>query len=141
MFFRYFIDRPLLTAALIVTLILGGAGLATLTLVPWRGMFASPVVEVSAHYPGANAQVVAETVGLPIEHQINGVEGLMSVSSQYSNDGDYTLTLTFQPGSDPNISQVLVQNRVSLAQPMLPELVNRLGVTVKLTSPSAVTGR
>ena len=96
----------------------------------------SPTVEVSASYPGANAQVVADTVAAPIEQQVNGVEGMMYMSSQCTNDGSYSLTVTFKPGSDLNISQVLVQNRESLAEPILPDLVKRRGVTTKKKSPS-----
>ena len=88
------------------------------------------------YYPGANAQVVADTVAAPIEQQVNGVEGMMYMSSQCTNDGTYTLTVTFKPGTDLNMAQVLVQNRVSLAEPILPDLVKRRGVTVKKKSPS-----
>ena len=95
-------------------------------------------MEVSAVYPGANAQVVADTVAAPIEQQVNGVEGMMYMSSQCTNDGTYTLTVTFQNGVDLNMAQVLVQNRVSLAQPILPDLVKRRGVTVKKKSPSVL---
>src|SRR5204862_3455003 len=97
-----------------------------------------PTVEVSASYPGANAQVVADTVAAPIEQQVNGVEGMMYMSSQCTNDGNYTLTVTFKPGSDLNISQVLVQNRESLAEPILPELVKRRGISVKKKSPNVL---
>ena len=89
-------------------------------------------------YPGANAQVVADTVAAPIEQQVNGVEDMMYMSSQCTNDGTYTLTVTFKPGVDLNMAQVLVQNRVSLAEPILPDLVKRRGVTVKKKSPSVL---
>jgi multidrug efflux pump subunit AcrB len=95
-----------------------------------------PTVEVYAVYPGANAEVVADTVAAPIEQQVNGVEGMLYMSSQCTNDGTYTLTVTFQNGIDLNMAQVLVQNRVSLAAPILPDLVKRRGVTVKKKSPS-----
>src|ERR1700751_4238663 len=97
-----------------------------------------PTVEVFAVYPGANAQVVADTVAAPIEQQVNGVEDMLYMSSQCTNDGTYTLTVTFQNGVDLNMAQVLVQNRVSLAQPILPDLVKRRGVTVKKKSPSVL---
>src|SRR5205085_7896905 len=97
-----------------------------------------PTVEVSATYPGANAQTVADVVAAPIEQQVNGVEGMMYMSSQCTNDGTYTLTVTFKLGTDLNIAQVLVQNRVALAQPILPSLVQRRGVTVKKKSPSVL---
>ena len=93
---------------------------------------------MSAIYPGANAQVVADTVAAPIEQQVNGVEGMLYMSSQCTNDGTYTLTVTFQHGVDLNMAQVLVQNRVALAQPILPDLVKRRGVTVKKKSPSVL---
>ena len=97
-----------------------------------------PTVEVSASYPGADAQTVADTVAAPIEQQVNGVEGMMYMSSQCTNDGSYTLTVTFKLGVDLNMAQVLVQNRVALAQPVLPDLVNRNGVSVKKKSPNVL---
>src|SRR5207253_2537776 len=97
-----------------------------------------PTVEVSAIYPGANAQVVADTVAAPVEQQVNGVEGMLYMSSQCTNDGTYSLTVTFQNGIDLNMAQVLVQNRVALAQPILPDLVRRRGVTVKKKSSSVL---
>src|SRR5262249_36304872 len=95
-----------------------------------------PTVEVSAYYPGANAQVVADTVAAPIEQQVNGVERMMYMSSQCTNDGKYELTVTFQPGSDLNIAKVLVQNRGSLPQPILSDLVKRRGIAVTKKSSS-----
>ena len=97
-----------------------------------------PTVEISAVYPGANAQVVADTVAAPIEQQVNGVERMLYMSSQCTNDGTYTCTVTFKHGVDLNMAQVLVQNRVALAQPILPSLVQRRGVVVKKKSPSVL---
>src|SRR5437870_7626815 len=94
-----------------------------------------PTVEVSAIYPGANAQVVADTVAAPIEQQVNGVEKMLYMSSQCTNDGSYSLTVTFEPGVNLNFAQVLVQNRVNLALPQLPDVVKAVGVTTRKRSP------
>jgi multidrug efflux pump subunit AcrB len=90
-----------------------------------------PLVTVTASYPGANAQVVAETVAVPIEQQVNGVEDMLYMVSQSNNDGSCTLTVTFKPGVNLEVAQVLVQNRVSLAMPILPDAVKQTGVAVK----------
>ncbi len=104
MFSRFFIDRPIFASVLSIFITLGG-GIALLTLpVAQYPEITPPTVEVSAYYPGANAQVVADTVAAPIEQQVNGVENMMYMSSQCTNDGDYTLTVTFKPGTDLNIS-------------------------------------
>src|SRR3954468_9384015 len=138
MFSRFFINRPIFASVLsIVITLAGGIALFTLPVAQYPEI-APPTVEVSESYPGANAQVVADTVAAPIEQQVNGVEGMMYMSSQCTNDGNYTLTITFQPGSDLNISQVLVQNRESLAEPILPELVKRRGISVKKKSPNVL---
>src|SRR3954471_5896593 len=115
----------------------GGIALFTLPVAHYPEI-TPPTVEVSASYPGANAKTVADTVAAPIEQQVNGVEGMMYMSSQCTNDGAYSLTVTFRSGTDLNLAQVLVQNRVSLAQPILPDLVKRRGVTVKKKSPSTL---
>src|SRR2546426_11440659 len=134
MFSRFFINRPIFASVLSIVITLGG-GIALFTLpIAQYPEIAPPTVEVSASYPGANSQVVADTVAAPIEQQVNGVEGMMYMSSQCPNDGTYTLTVTFQPGSDLNIAQVLVQNRESLAEPILPDLVKRRGISVKKKS-------
>src|SRR6059058_2425123 len=136
MFSRFFINRPIFASVLSIVITLGGTiALFTLPVAQYPEI-TPPTVEVSAVYPGANAQVVADTVAAPIEQQVNGVEGMMYMSSQCTNDGAYTLTVTFRPGTDLNLAQVLVQNRVALSQPILPELVKRRGVTVKKKSPS-----
>jgi multidrug efflux pump subunit AcrB len=137
-FSRFFINRPIFASVLSIVIVLaGGIALFTLPIAQYPDI-APPTVEVSASYPGANAQVVADTVAAPTEQAVNGVEGMMYMSSQCTNDGNYTLTVTFQPGSDLNISQVLVQNRESLAEPILPELVKRRGISVKKKSPNVL---
>src|SRR3954454_12842113 len=136
MFSRFFINRPIFASVLSIVIVLGGSiALFTLPVAQYPEI-TPPTVEVTAVYPGANSQVVADTVAAPIEQQVNGVEGMMYMSSQCTNDGTYTLTVTFKPGTDLNIAQVLVQNRVNLSQPVLPSLVQRRGVTVKKKSPS-----
>src|SRR5215470_5252683 len=138
MFSRFFINRPIFASVLSIVIFLGGIiALVTLPVAQYPEI-APPTVEVSASYPGANAQVVADTVAAPIEQQVNGVEGMIYMSSQCTNDGNYALTVTFKPGSDLNISQVLVQNRVSLAEPILPDLVKRRGISVKKKSPNVL---
>jgi multidrug efflux pump subunit AcrB len=137
-FSRFFINRPIFASVLsIVITLAGGIALFTLPIAQYPAI-TPPTVEVSAVYPGANAQVVADTVAAPIEQQVNGVEGMMYMSSQCTNDGSYTLTITFKLGTDLNIAQVLVQNRVSLATPILPNLVTRRGISVKKKSPSVL---
>src|SRR5262245_57697195 len=116
------------------------AGLVTLVTLPIAQYpeIAPPTIEVSTSYPGANAQVVADTVAAPIEQQVNGVEGMIYMSSQCTNDGTYSLTVTFKHGVDLNIAQVLVQNPSAPATPVLPELVRRNGVTVNKKSTSTL---
>ncbi|MBL8800292.1 MAG: efflux RND transporter permease subunit [Planctomycetia bacterium] len=138
MFARFFIDRPIFASVLsIIITLAGGVALFGLPVAQYPDI-TPPTVEVSAIYPGANSKVVAATVAAPIEQQVNGVEGMLYMSSQCTNDGNYTLTITFQHGTNLNIAQVLVQTRVALAQQGLPELVQRRGVAVKKKSPSVL---
>src|SRR3954469_11306141 len=133
---KFFIDRPIFASVLsIVVTLAGGIAVFTLPIAQYPEI-TPPTVEVAAYYPGANSEVVADTVAAPIEQQVNGVENMMYMSSQCTNDGMYTLTVTFRVGVDLNMAQVLVQNRVSLAEPILPDLVKRRGVAVKKKSPS-----
>jgi multidrug efflux pump subunit AcrB len=138
MFSRFFIDRPIFATVLSVVITLAGAIAIFALPVTQYPEITPPTVEVSTVYPGANASVVADTVAQPIEQQVNGVEKMMYLSSQCTNDGNYALTVTFEPGTDLNMAQVMVQNRVSLAEPILPDLVKRRGVTVKKKSPSVL---
>ena len=136
MFSRFFIDRPIFATVLSIVITLAGLIAVTNLPVTQYPEITPPTVEVSAVYPGANSRTVADTVAAPIEQQVNGVESMMYMSSQCTNDGNFTLTVTFRPGTDLNLAQVMVQNRVALAQPILPALVQRRGVTVKKKSPS-----
>src|ERR687892_1381443 len=111
MFARFFIDRPILAWVIsLVIVLLGGIAAALLPIAEYPEI-TPPTVQVTARYPGANAQVVADTVAAPIEQQVVGVEGMLYMSSQCTNDGKYTLTITFKVGVDLNMAQVLVQNR------------------------------
>src|SRR5580692_3385753 len=135
---RFFIDRPVLAWVIsIVIVLIGGITVGLLPIAQYP-QITPPTVRVSTSYPGANAQVVADTVAAPIEQQVNGVEDMLYMSSQSNNDGTYTLDVTFKLGTDPNMAQVLVQNRVAIAQPLLPDVVKAIGVTVKKRSPDVL---
>src|SRR5438270_7615483 len=121
-FSRFFIDRPIFAAVLSILITLAGF-IAVFTLpIAQFPQVTPPTVQVTCTYPGASAQDVADAVAAPIEQQVNGVEGMMYMSSQCANDGSYNLTVTFQQGVNLNMAQVLVQNRVNLAVPQLPEV-------------------
>jgi hydrophobe/amphiphile efflux-1 (HAE1) family protein len=134
-FARFFIDRPVFAAVIsIVTVIAGAIALFTLPVAQYPEI-APPTVTVSTTYPGANAKVVADTVATPIEEQVNGVEKMLYMSSQSTNTGSMRLTVTFEVGTDLDIAQVQVQNRVAVALPQLPSDVQRQGVVVRKASP------
>src|SRR6266566_4290139 len=137
---RFFIDRPVLAWVIsIIIILLGGISAALLPIAEYPDI-TPPNVEVTAKYPGANAQVVADTVAAPIEQQVVGVEGMLYMSSQSNNDGSYSLDVTFALGTDVNMVQVLVQNRVALAEPILPDVVWSIGVTTEKRSPDILLG-
>ncbi|MET3440085.1 multidrug efflux pump [Variovorax paradoxus] len=132
---KFFIDRPIFAGVLSLLILIAG-------LIALRGLpiseypeVAPPSVVVRAQYPGANPKVIAETVATPLEEQINGVEGMLYMGSQATTDGVMTLTVTFRLGTDPDKAQQLVQNRVSQAEPRLPEEVRRLGITTVKSAP------
>jgi multidrug efflux pump len=137
---RFFIDRPVLAWVISVVIILLGAIAAGFLPVAEYPDITPPTVRVTASFPGANAQVVADTVAAPIEQQVVGVEGMLYMSSQSNNDGSYTLDVTFALGTDVNMAQVLVQNRVAIAEPTLPDVVRAIGVTTKKRSPDILLG-
>jgi multidrug efflux pump len=132
---RFFIDRPVLAWVISIVIVLLGSIAAALLPIAEYPEITPPNVRVTANYPGANAQVVADTVAAPIEQQVVGVEGMLYMSSQSNNDGSYTLDVTFALGTNVNMAQVLVQNRVAIAQPTLPAMVQTIGVTTKKRSP------
>lgn len=133
---RLFIDRPILAAVISAVIVLAGGVAVTTLPVAQYPEITPPTVQVSCIYPGASSTVVAETVAAPIEQQVIGVERMLYMSSQCTNDGGYNLTVTFEVGTDLDMAQVLVQNRVNLALPTLPEEVRQTGVSVKKKSPS-----
>src|SRR5580693_6878136 len=137
---RFFIDRPVLAWVISIIIILLGAIAAGFLPVAEYPDVTPPNVRVTANYPGANAQVVADTVAAPTEQQVVGVEKMLYMSSASNNDGSYALDVTFELGTDANMAQVLVQNRVAIAEPTLPDVVRAIGVTVKKKSPDILLG-
>ncbi|WP_433762600.1 efflux RND transporter permease subunit [Brucella anthropi] len=132
---RFFVDRPIFAVVLSVLMLIGG-GLTLLKLpLSEYPQVTPPTVQVTANYPGASPEVIAETVAAPLEQVINGVENMLYMSSQAATDGRMTLTVTFQQGTDPDMAQIQVQNRVSRALPRLPQEVQRIGVVTQKTSP------
>lgn len=132
---HFFIDRPIFATVLsLLTMIVGGLAYFSLPIEQYPQV-APPTIQITAAYPGANAETVANTVATPIEQEINGVEGMLYMLSQSTGDGQMQLTITFELGTDLDDAQVLVQNRVAIAEPRLPEEVRRLGVTTRKNSP------
>src|SRR5215813_5467515 len=137
---RFFIDRPVLAWVISIVIVLLGAIAAGFLPIAEYPEITPPTVRVTASYPGANAQVVADTVAAPIEQQVVGVEGMLYMSSQSNYDGSYTLDVTFELGTNVNMAQVLVQNRVAIAEPTLPDVVRTIGVAVKKRTPDVLLG-
>ncbi|MBU1384215.1 MAG: multidrug efflux RND transporter permease subunit [Alphaproteobacteria bacterium] len=127
---RFFIDRPIFAAVIAVFITLIGVFAYPLLPLSQYPEIAPPTISITASYPGASAETLAETVAAPIEQEVNGVEGMLYLTSSSTSDGVAAITVTFQPGTDLDAAQVLVQNRVALAEPRLPEQVRQTGVVV-----------
>ena len=132
---HFFIDRPIFASVVsIVFLILGGVTFSRLPIAQYPEI-APPVINITGQFPGASAETVAETVVAPIEQTVNGAEGMIYISSNSTADGRFTIAVTFDLGTNLDIAQVQVQNRVSTATPRLPQQVQQIGVTVAKSSP------
>ncbi|MFZ5793100.1 MAG: efflux RND transporter permease subunit, partial [Pseudomonadota bacterium] len=132
---HFFIDRPIFAAVLSILIVVFGVIVYPSLPVAQYPQIAPPTVVVSATFPGANAETLAETVAAPLEESINGVENMIYMSSSATGDGSLAITVTFKQGTDVDQAQVLVQNRVSTAEPRLPTEVRQIGVTVRKNSP------
>jgi len=137
-FAHIFIDRPVFAGVIaIVIVIVGLIAMFSLPIAQYPEI-SPPTVTITATYPGASAETLARTVAAPIEEQLSGVENLSYFSSTAASNGQLTITVTFKLGTDSNMAQVLVQNRVSLALPVIPALVQREGINVRKMSPSTL---
>jgi hydrophobe/amphiphile efflux-1 (HAE1) family protein len=134
-FAHFFVERPIFASVLSILITLIGAAAYFGLPVAQYPEIAPPTIQVTASYPGASAEVVSETVATPLEQEINGVDDMLYMTSQATGDGQLTLTVAFGLGTDLDTAQVLVQNRVAMAEPRLPEEVRRFGVTVRKNSP------
>src|SRR3954471_9117429 len=129
MFSLFFIRRPIVACVIAILIVIAGAVCFPTLPVAQYPEIAPPIVRVTTVYPDASAQVVADTVAAPIEQQVNGVDRMIYMESTSASDGSYTLNISFEVGTDIDIASVFVQNRVAIAQPLLPEEVRRQGVT------------
>ena len=132
---RFFIDRPIFATALSAVITLAGALSVFALPIAQYPQVTPPTIQVDCNFPGADAKTVSDTIASPIEQQVNGVEDMLYMTSQCTNDGSYTLTVTFRPGADLNMCQVRVLNRVALAMPQLPPEVRQTGLTTRKRSP------
>ncbi len=131
---RFFIHRPIFASVISIVIVIAGAVAQSGLAVSKFPEISPPTVQVTAFYPGANAQVIAETIAAPIEQEVNGVENMIYMSSNSADDGSYTLNVTFEIGTDMDMATVLVQNRVAIANSKIPEDVRRQGVTTRKQS-------
>ena len=138
MFSKFFIERPIFANVIAIVTMLVGAVTAWYLPIEQYPQVTPPTVQVTTSYPGANAQVLADTVASLIEQEVNGVEGMLYMSSTCASDGSYSLTVTFDVGTNLDMAQVLVQNRVAIAQPKLPQEVQRQGITTKKKSTAII---
>src|SRR4028118_1442724 len=132
MFSRFFIERPIFANVIAIVTVLIGAVTAYVLPIEQFPEITPPTVQVATNYPGANAQVLSDTVASLIEQEVNGVENMLYMSSTCSSDGTYTLTVTFEVGTDLDQAQILVQNRLTSALPRLPPEGQRQGGTAKI---------
>src|SRR5579864_5559080 len=132
---HFFTERPIFASVLSIVIFLSGlVAVLNLPLAQYPPI-TPPSIMVMCNYPGADARVVADAVAAPIEQQVNGVEDMIYMVSQSNNDGSYSLSVTFKPGVNLNFAQVLVQNRINLALPLLPDVVKQAGVTTRKRNP------